>query len=623
MRRQSLLLLLLVFLLPPVLHADLRAEPIELSLDARDVGRKLLHAKMRIPASPGALTLVYPKWLPGEHGPTGPITDLVGLQFSAGGKPVAWHRDPVDMYAFHVDVPAGADAVEAAFDFLSPSTPRGFSSAASATPQLALLTWNQVLLYPQDAKADEVRFKPSLRLPAGWKYGTSLVTTRESAEGIELAPVSLTELVDSPVLTGEHFRVVPLGAGNRDVELDIAADSAAALAIAPEQTEQLRRLVAEADALFGGRYFERYRFLLTLSDHVAHFGLEHHQSNDTRMAERALVDDTLRRLSIATLSHEYVHSWNGKHRRPTGLATPNYQEPMQGELLWVYEGLTQYLGYLLAARSGLWTPQQYHERLARVAADLDRRPGRAWRPLADTTAAAQLLYGAPDAWASYRRGTDFYNEGWLIWLDVDTLIREQSRGRRSLDDFCRSFLGGAGGPPRVETYTLDDVIKALDGVQPYDWRTFLMTRVTATGDHAPLGGVERGGYRLVFNDVRNQYLKDLEDGDAGLTDAAFSIGLRVNAEGEVQDAIPGSPAYVAGVAPGMKVIAVNGRRFSTDVLHDALKLTGATLTLLIENQEFFTQISFPYEGGMKEPHLERDGSKPALLDQILAPRKAP
>ncbi|MEA2562917.1 MAG: hypothetical protein QOH06_4421 [Acidobacteriota bacterium] len=620
MRRQSLLLLLLlVFLLPPVVHA----QPIELSLDARDVARKLLHAKMRLPASPGALTLVYPKWLPGEHGPTGPITDLVGLQFSAGGKPVAWQRDPVDMYAFHVDVPAGADAVEVAFDFLSPSTPRGFSSAASATPHLAMLTWNQVLLYPQGAKSDEVKFKPSLRLPAGWKYGTSLVTTRESAEGIELAPVSLTELVDSPVLTGEYFRVVPLGGPGGNVELDIAADSAAALAISPELTEQLRRLVVEADALFGGRYFERYRFLLTLSDHVAHFGLEHHQSNDTRMAERALVDDTLRRLSIATLSHEYVHSWNGKHRRPTGLATPNYQEPMQGELLWVYEGLTQYLGYLLAARSGMWTAPQYHERLARVAAELDRRPGRAWRPLADTGVAAQLLYGAPDAWASYRRGTDFYNEGWLIWLDVDTLIRQETKGRRSLDDFCRSFLGGAGGPPRVETYTLDDVIKALDGVHSYDWRTFLMDRVTSTGDHAPLGGVERGGYRLVFNDVRNEYLKDLEDGEAGLTDAAFSIGLRINAEGEVQDAIPGSPAYVAGVAPGMKVIAVNGRRFSTDVLHDALKLTGATLTLLIENQEFFTQVSFPYEGGMKDPHLERDDSKPELLDQILAPRKAP
>ena len=615
MRRLSLVLLLLVLSVP------LRAQPIELTLDARDVARKLLHAKMRIPASPGALTLVYPKWLPGEHGPTGPITDLVGVQVSAGGKPVAWRRDPVDMYAFHVDVPAGADAVEVALDFLSPSTPRGFTSAASATPHLALLTWNQVLLYPQGARSDDVTFKPSLRLPAGWKYGTSLVTVRESAEGIELAPVSLTELVDSPVLAGEHFRVVPLDGSEGDVELHIAADSAAALAISPELVESLRRLVQQADALFGARHFERYRFLLTLSDHVAHFGLEHHQSNDTRMPERALLDDGLGRLSIWILSHEYVHSWNGKHRRPTGLATPSYQEPMQGELLWIYEGLTQYLGNLLAARSGLFTTRQYHERLARIAADLDHRPGRAWRPLVDTTVAAQLLYGAADAWASYRRGVDFYNEGWLLWLDVDTLIREQTKGRRSLDDFCRAFLGGASGPAVVKTYTVDDVLKALGEVHPYDWRAFLESRVSSTGDRAPLGGIERGGYRLVYNDEPNQLLEDLED-EADLTDAGSSIGLRIGEDGEVRDAIPGTPAYAAGLAPGMKVIAVNGRRYSEDVLRDALKPTAAapaTLTLLIENNEFFTQVSFPYEGGLKEPHLERDESKPDLLGTILAP----
>lgn len=618
MRRLSLLLL--VLFVPLVLQA----EPIELSVDATEAARKLLHARMRVPASPGALTLVYPKWLPGEHGPTGPITDLVGLQVSAGGRPVAWRRDPVDMYAFHVDVPAGADAVEVALDFLSPATPRGFSSAASATPHLALLTWNQLLLYPRGSRSDDVTFKPSLRLPAGWKYGTSLVTARESEGRIEFAPVSLTELVDSPVLAGEHFRVVPLGGSEGDIELHIAADSAAALAISPELTASMRRLVEQADALFGARHFERYRFLLTLSDHVAHFGLEHHQSNDTRMPERALLDDSLGRLSIWILSHEYAHSWNGKHRRPAGLATPSYQEPMQGELLWVYEGLTQYLGNLLAARSGLFTGRQYHERLARVAADLDHRPGRGWRPLVDTTVAAQLLYGAPDAWASYRRGVDFYNEGWLLWLDVDTLIREQTKGRRSLDDFCRAFLGGASGPAVVKTYTVDDVLKALGEVHPYDWRGFLESRVGSTGDRAPLGGIERGGYRLVYNDERNQLLRDLED-ETDLIDAGSSIGLRIAADGEVRDAIPGTPAYEAGLAPGMKVIAVDGRRYSENVLRDALKATAAapaTLTLLVENNDFFTQVSFPYEGGLKEPHLERDSSRPALLDQILAPLKA-
>jgi predicted metalloprotease with PDZ domain len=260
--------------------------------------------------------------------------------------------------------------------------------------------------------------------------------------------------------------------------------------------------------------------------------------------------------------------------------------------------------------------------VARVGAELEQRPGRAWRPLADTAVAAQLLYGAPDAWSSYRRGTDFYNEGWLLWLDVDTLIRQETKGRRSLDDFCRAFLGGTAGPPGVKTYTLDDVVQALNGVHPYDWRAFLTSRVSSTGQ-SPLGGIERGGYRLAFSDVRNQYLEDLEDGEAELTDVAFSIGLRLNEEGEVQDAVPGTPAYDAGIAPGMKVIAVNGRRYSSDVLRDALLPTSAapaTLTLLVENNDFFTQHSFSYRGGLREPHLERDASKPALLDQIIAPR---
>jgi predicted metalloprotease with PDZ domain len=628
MRRSSLLLLLSLF--APIAAQAQRppAKVIELAVDARDVARKLLHAQMRIPASPGALTLVYPKWLPGEHGPTGPITDLVGLQVSAGGKPVAWHRDPVDMYAIHVEVPAGADAVEVALDFLSPASQSGFSSAASATPHLALLTWNQLLFYPQGAKSDDVMFKPSLRLPAGWKYGTSLTTVRETPDRIELAPVSLTMLVDSPVLTGEYFRVVPLDASDRSpdrsVALVLAADSPAALAIKPETTEALRRLVTQADALFGARHYDRYRFLLTLSDHVAHFGLEHHQSNDSRVAERALVDDTLGRLALGVLPHEYVHSWNGKYRRPVGLATPSFQEPMQGELLWVYEGLTQYLGNLLAVRSGLWTPQRYRERLAKVAAELDHRPGREWRPLADTAVAAQLLYEAPRAWASYRRGTDFYDEGWLIWLDADMLIREQTQGRRSLDDFCRRFHGGTGGSPRVETYTFDDVVRTLNEVHPYDWRKFLMDRVMSTGAHAPLGGVERSGYRLIYNDTRNEYLQDTEDGgDDGLMDAGSSIGLRVKEDGEIQEAIPGTPAYEAGIAPGMKLIAVNGRKFDSDVLRDTLLATSgapATLTLLIESDDFFTQHTFQYGKGLSEPHLERDASKPDLLEQLIAPR---
>jgi predicted metalloprotease with PDZ domain len=438
--------------------------------------------------------------------------------------------------------------------------------------------------------------------------------------------VSLTTLVDSPVLAGEYFKAVPLDSSGGDVELDIAADSAAALAITPEQTEALRRLVQQADALFGARHYDRYRFLLTLSDNVAHFGLEHHQSNDTRMPERTFLEAALGRLGLWVLSHEYVHSWNGKYRRPAGLATANFQDPMQGELLWVYEGLTEYLGNLLAARSGLWTPEQYEDRLANVAADLDHRPGRAWRPLVDTTVAAQLLYGSPREWGAYRRGVDFYDEGLLIWLDADTLIREQSQGRRSLDDFCRAFHGGASSSPMVKPYTFDDVVKALNDVLPYDWRSFLNARVNATSEHAPLAGVERSGRRLVYNDTPSRYLQDEEQwGDAKVADASYSIGMRIKEDGELQDVIPGMPAFQAGLAPGMKLIAVNGRRFTSDVLRDALQPTSAasaTVTLLIENQDFFTPYSFTYQGGLREPHLERDASKPDLLGTIIAPRPA-
>ena len=622
MKRASSLLLLLILSAPLPLLAQASGGPIMLTVDAREAPRKLLRARLSIPASPGALTLVYPKWLPGEHGPTGPITDLVGLKMSAAGKPIDWQRDPVDMYAFHLEVPPGADAVEVALEFLSASATGGFTSAASATPHLALLTWNQLLLYPQGAKSDDVTFKAGLELPAGWKYGTSLTVAGESQDRIEFAPVSLTMLVDSPVLTGEHFRSVPL---DRNVQLDIAADSAAALEISPELTGKMKQLVAEADALFGARHYENYHFLLTLSDHVAHFGLEHHQSNDTRMAERALLDETLGNLSLWVLSHEYVHSWNAKYRRPAGLATPNFQEPMLGELLWVYEGLTQYLGNLLAARSGLWTPQQYTDRLAQVAADLDHRPGRTWRPLADTTTSAQILFGSPAQWRALRRGVDFYDEGWLIWLDADTLIRQQSGGRRSLDDFCRRFHGGPSGPPRVKTYTFEDLVAALNEVTPYDWRTFFNTRLSSTEAHAPLGGIERGGWRLVYSDVRNDYLKDVEAGNEKLTDAGSSLGLRILEDGTLQDVIPGMPAYEAGLGPGMKLIAVNGRRWSPDVLRDALKASRAApggLALLVENGELFTTVSADYHDGLRQPHLERDSSKPDLLGQIIAPRAA-
>src|SRR3989475_1496702 len=543
-----------------VAKANAATGPITLSVDATEAPRKLFHARMTMPVSPGPMTLVYPKWIPGEHGPTGPIIDLAGLRITGGGKTIPWRRDDVEMYAFHFEVPAGVREIEVALDFLSPTFAGGFTAGASTTSHLAIVTWNQLLLYPEGANISDVTFKADLTLPAGWKFGTSLPLSGHAGHPgqVNFAPVSLERLVDSPVLAGEYFLVIPLAA-NPPNEIDIAADNNADLAISPELVTTLKRIVSEAVSLFGATHYTHYHFLLTLSDHTAHFGLEHHESNDSRVSERALLDDALRDVSLGVLPHEFVHSWNGKYRRPAGLTTPNYQEPMKGELLWVYEGLTQYLGNLLSARSGLWTGQQYREHLAQIAADLDHKPGRMWRPLIDTTIAAQILYGAPAEWNSLRRSVDFYDEGWLIWLDTDTKIRDLTGGAKSLDDFCKRFHGAPSTAPMVKTYVFDDVVATLNEVAPFDWRTFLQTRLNSTDFHAPLGGIERGGWKLAYQATPNGGLKDQEQ-VRKFTELGFSIGLRLNEDGSIADVIEGLAAAKAGIGPGMKLIAVNGGR---------------------------------------------------------------
>ncbi len=603
--------------------------PITLLVDATEAPRKIFHARETIPASAGPLTLVYPKWIPGEHGPTGPITDLAGLKLTAAGKSIQWQRDKVDMYAFHCEVPPGASAIEASFDFLSPASTAGFSSAASATAQLAVISWNQLLLYPQGAKPAELNFSASLRLPPNWRYGTALPVAKESEVSVEFRPVPMETLIDSPVITGMYLRVVPLTPNDGLHEIDMASDSAAALEMSPELRLNYQRLVAEAGALFGAHHYQRYHFLLTLSDFVAHFGLEHHESSDDRVAERSIVDPDKRVLMADLLPHEFVHSWNGKYRRPANLTTPDYQQPMETDLVWVYEGLTEYLGSILTARSGLWTAEQYRQHLALIAAGLDHRAGRTWRPLIDTTVAAQLLYEARGDWASWRRGVDFYDEGELIWLEADTIIRQKTNGQRSLDDFCRLFHGGQTGPPTVKTYTFEDVVAALNQVAPQDWRAFLTTRLTSTSPRAPLGGVEGGGWRLVYTDTLPDLLRARQDA-AEMIDLNYSMGLTIRSDENTQgsaaiiDVIPGLPAAEAGIGPGMKLVAVNGRRWSPEVLREAVrgsKSSQETLDLLVENNSYFKTYRLNYHGGERYPHLERDQGRPDLLTQIIKPLK--
>jgi len=593
-----------------------------LTVDATHAPEKILHAQLQIPVVPGENTLVYPKWIPGEHGPTGPIVDLTGLQFFANGQRLQWRRDLKEMYTFRLTVPQGVKTLDARLDLVMPAPPEGFSSGASATAQLDVVSWNQLVLYAPGKPTDQIYFTASLKLPEGWHYGTALPVSGESNGQINFQTVSLTELVDSPVIAGKHFRRVPLTPqGPIQHFIDMASDSDAALEMPSETIDEYKRLVAETGALFGARHYRDYHFLLTLSDHTAHFGLEHHESSDDRVAERTIIDDDARWVAAGLLPHEMTHSWNGKYRRPKGLATPDYQQPMEGDLLWVYEGLTQYLGFILTARSGLWTTRQFQDETAETAAALDHTVGRTWRPLQDTADAAQILYGSAAEFEGWRRSVDYYPEGFLIWLEADTLIRQKTNGQKSMNDFCHLFHGGQNTPPTVQTYVFDDIVNTLNQVVPNDWRKFLRDRLDTYGPGAPLGGITNGGWKLVYDENASELTKALEK-NRHTVDARFSIGLTLDNKGAIRDVIMNSIAWNAGIAPGMELVAVNGRKFSPEILREALKAAkgnGPNVELLVVNGDFYKTYTLNYHDGEKYAHLVRDESKPDILSEIIKP----
>jgi predicted metalloprotease with PDZ domain len=604
--------------------ADAAPAEMTLDLDATDAPRKILHARLVIPSQPGELTLLYPKWIPGEHAPSGPVTDLVGLEIRAANQLIPWRRDDLDMYVIHCRVPAGAEQVEIKLDHLD-ATGDTFSAGASSTSKLAVVNWNHVLLYPQGRPIRDIPCRATIRVPQGWNFGTALPLDSRSDIGATFKPVSLEALVDSPLITGAHYKEVPIGRKGVIAQhvISIAADSPHALALSPELKANYDRLVSEAGELFGNRRYESYRFLLALSDQLEHFGLEHHSSSDNRAPERSLIDDKLRKTWAAgLLPHEFVHSWNGKYRRPADMVTPTFQEPQRTRLLWVYEGLTQYLGMVLTTRSGVATPQQTREVLAAVCATAQDHRGRTWRPLDDTAAAAQLLYAAPDGWQALRRGTDFYDEGALVWLDVDTTIRLRTRGQRSLDDFCRRFFAGSQNDPQVKPYTFDDVVAALEATASYDWRTMLTTRVSNAAPDAPMNGVANSGWRLAWGEEPTETQKAMEEELDGV-DEMGSLGVSVKTDdGKIVDVVPGKPADKAGIAPGMKLLAVNGRKFNAEVLRDAIAATKGgegKIDLLCTNGDFFKTHSVEYKDGRRYPRLERDESKQDLLTTILQP----
>jgi predicted metalloprotease with PDZ domain len=611
--------------------APAAARPIELAVDATDAPRGIFHSRLVIPAAPGPLTLAYPKWIQGEHAPTGPVMQVAGFTVAAGGRELAWHRDPADMFLVHVEVPAGAAAVEVTLDYLSPTEGfglGGYGETVNATPHLAIVDWHDLLVYPLGPRDTEVPVRASLRLPAGWQWDTALAPGSPGAPKgglVSFAPVSLYTLIDSPVLAGEIFRTLELAGGEAPVHVSIAADRRSAMAIPEGRIAALKRVPAEALALFGAHHYQSYRWLVAMSDAVDHNGLEHHQSSDDRGDSGLLTDDALLLRWATLLPHEYIHSWNGKYRRPAGLAVRDSQQALDTELLWVYEGLTRYLGDLvLTTRSGLRTVEQSRDFEAWIAATAEHnRPGRKWRPLVDTARSVWMLSGAPTAWNSYRRTLDYYDESSLIWLEADAVIREKSGGARSLDDFCRSFFGGEEStPPAVVPYTVDDVYAALAKVTPYDWKGFFTQRIYAVAPQAPLGGLAAAGWRLVYSEQPNTYQKARAETNKQV-DESFSVGLWVRADGTVDDVVLGSPAWEAGLGPGMKLLSVGGRAWTADILPEeirAAKGTQAPLEITAQQGDVVRTFRVAYHDGERHPHLERDAMHPDLLGPILAPK---
>jgi predicted metalloprotease with PDZ domain len=589
---------------------------IDLTVDATLAPEKILHTRMVMPVNSGPLTLYYPKWIPGNHAPSGPVGDVAGLKFSANGRTLPWRRDLLDVYTFHLDVPSGVERLDVEFDYIQPNN-------RSATDKLVVVTWDPDVLYPAGIPAERITFHATLRIPPGWKFGTPLPVENAAGSEVTFKGVSLNSLVDSPVIAGEYYRAVDVTPPNEPVhhEIDLVADSAAALEMTPEMQKGFTNMVAETGKLFGARHYRDYHFLLTLSDHVAHFGLEHHECNDSRIGERSLLTADGRRGVAGLLGHEFAHSWNGKFRRPADLSVPYYEAPMKTDLLWVYEGLTSYLGPLLAARSGLWTAEEYREDLATTAADMGPgRPGRTWRSLQDTADAVAGQSFGRDGWINWRRSVDYYPEGDLLWLEVATLIQNQTHGQKSFEDFARAFYSGPNQGPELKPYSFGDVVQALQAVAPYDWAAFFHDRLSSNSPEAPVGGIEAGGWKVDYTDKPPQSQGGGRSG--GGVNAMYSLGLRLGTDGGVQDSLFDGPAFKAGIVPGMRVVAIDDRAYTPDLLHDALKASmknDQPIRILVVNDDYYKTCSVNYHGGERYPHLVRVEGKPDSLDDIAKP----
>jgi predicted metalloprotease with PDZ domain len=608
----------------PIIGPQDRPYPgaLSVSVDATDLERRIVHVHETLSGIDGDTVLLYPKWLPGTHAPEGPIDRFAGLKITSQGGTVTWTRDPVDVYAFHLHAGPATRSVDIDFEYLSPTSAE--VGSAEISRDILILEWNAVVLYPAGYFVRDIPAQATLKLPAGWTLGSALEPQSVDGATTRFKPVSLETLVDSPVYAGKFSARLDLDPdGAVPVHMDLFADRAESLVVKPEELQDYRNLVKQAYSLFGSHHYVHYDFLYSLSDEVEHNGLEHHQSSEDGSEDNAFTEWDKSAAERDLLSHEFTHSWNGKFRRPADLWTPNYDVPMRDSLLWVYEGQTQYWGEVLTARAGLWTLQQALDELAFTAASYEHQAGRQWRSLEDTTNDEIIDPRRPLSWRSWQRFEDYYSEGALIWLEVDTLIREQSNGRKSLDDFARTFFGIDNGSVTTVTYTFDDLVRALNAVWPHDWSGFLRQRLDGVSLPVPLEGITRGGYALTYSDVPNELLK-MRDSQRKRVSLQFSIGVEMDEKNaNVVAVLWDSPAFKAGLTEGTQILAVNGVSYSGEVLMDAIREAkdgGAPIELITKNGERFRIVTIDYHGGLRYPHLERDPTRPARLDDILAAR---
>ncbi|CAN5424833.1 M61 family metallopeptidase [soil metagenome] len=607
---------------------------VKIAVDATDLNRRIYRVHETIPVeAAGPLTLYFPAWLPGDHGPDGPITHLAGLIITGAGQRIEWTRDPIDNFAFHLVVPEGVTEIAADFQHLSPTT--GDQGRITMTAEMLNAQWEKMLLYPAGRWHHNITTQASIKLPTGWTLGTALETasTAPGAEGGDTTtfkPVTLDVLIDSPLMAGVHYRRIDLDPNGRSpVHLDIFADSASNIAPTDDQIGILRQLIVQADRLYGARHYGHYDFLMAMTDRLGGIGLEHHQSSEDSVDPAFFTEWATQFGDRDLLAHEYTHSWNGKWRRPAGQYVPNYNTPLQNELLWVYEGQTQFWGKVLAARSGLMTRDQALDALAMDAATYDNRVGREWRAMQDTVNDPIISMRAPKGWLSWQRDEDYYVEGQLIWLDADTLIREKTNGRKGLDDFAKAFFGTHDGEFNEAPYRFEDVVAALNGVVAYDWATFLRTRLDGHGQTpdtrgAPLDGLTRGGYRLIYTDTKSPWQKTLEGG-LHRNNYMYSLGLQTNGENRITAVQWDGPAFKAGLAIGMSIVAVNGDAASAERLSDAItaaKGGTAPIELIAKDGDHYRTVSLDYHDGLRYPHLERIPGTPDRLGDLYAARRS-